>query len=197
MSEHANDTTSFTHAFDAFVNNYIEHSTAKNKGLITYYDEQWASPCLQVDLNKTLRDDEEVTWKPFLRDPNESLDNLEEALVITIPKDLKNLFCRYYSHDLNAQTENGKLTILQVWNEEDFDRLQKNLIAHVLMKRRLKQDDTLFFALTDEDGFILSIMLSTGAVMLEQVGKVPQREIASSLTEFMSQLTPAPVLVSL
>ena len=75
------------------------------------------------------------------------------------------LFCRYFSHDINATAEQGGLTLLQAWNEEDFDRLQKNLIAHVLMKRRLKQADTLFFALTDEEDLLLSILLETGEVV--------------------------------
>jgi SecY interacting protein Syd len=74
---------------------------------------------------------------------------------------------------------------------------QKMGIAHVLMKRRLKQDDTLFFALTDEEDYILSVVLKTGAVMLEKVGKEPHREIAKNISEFIAQLKPLPVLVTL
>jgi SecY interacting protein Syd len=187
----------FTEAFDAFVQSYIDNSTKDNMGLLTYFDKEWISPCFQIAEYEDNDDGDEVLWKPFLRKHSESIANLEEALEIIIPSELQQLFCRYYSHDLNATTEHGKLTILQVWNEEDFDRLQKNLIAHVLMKRRLKQDETLFFALTDEEDYILSIMLSTGAVMLEKVGKAPQREIAPNLTAFMAGLSPAPEFVSL
>lgn len=197
MSSQVVLTNPFTEAFDAFVQSYIDCSTKDNMGLVTYFDKDWISPCFEIAKSEDSEDGDEVPWKPFLRQQSESLANLEEALDIIIPIELQQLFCRYYSHDLNASAEHGNLTILQVWNEEDFDRLQKNLIAHVLMKRRLKQDETLFFALTDEEDYILSVMLSTGAVMLEKVGKAPQREIAPNLTAFMADLKSAPEFVSL
>lgn len=197
MSSQVPQNNLFTEAFDTFVHAYIDHSSKDNKGLVTYFDKDWLSPCFPNDSAEGAVDGDEVSWKPFLRNDHASLSNLEEALEITIPAELQALFCRYYSHDLNAEAQYGKLTILQVWNEEDFDRLQKNLISHVLMKRRLKQAETLFFALTDEEDFILSILLSTGAVMLEKVGKEPQREIAPNLSAFMADVKPAPEFVNL
>lgn len=166
-------------------------------GLLTYFDKDWDSPCFQKEGLEGIVDEQEIQWRPSIRKDGATLQNLEEALEVTIPFELQQLFCRYYSHDLNAQTENGNLTLLQAWNEADFDRLQKNLIAHVLMKRRLKQDDTLFFALTDEEDYILSVVLKTGAVMLEKVGKEPHREIAANISDFIAQLRPLPVLVTL
>ena len=197
MPSQPNSTSSFSEVFDKFVQSYIEHSNKDNMGLLTYFDKEWDSSCFQKEGLADILDEQEIEWRPYLRAQTASLQNLEEALEITIPVDLQQLFCRYYSHDLNAQTEHGNLTLLQAWNEEDFDRLQKNLIAHVLMKRRLKQDDTLFFALTDEEDYILSVVLKTGAVMLEKVGKEPHREIAANLSDFIAQLKPLPVLVTL
>ena len=204
MSVPENFTDPFTQALDNFVQSYIDRSSKDNMGLVTYFDSDWLSPCVLDHDNKPMlasalnvpSDGSEVAWRPYLRE-QQTLANLEQALEIKIPSQLQQLFCRYYSHDLNASTEQGKLTILQAWNEEDFDRLQKNLIAHVLMKRRLKQHDTLFFALTDEDDFILSVMVSTGAVMLEKVGKPAEREIAPDLLTFFNQLSPEPECVSL
>ncbi len=186
---------SFATKFDQLIEAYVKQSNADNMGLVTYFDKDWLSPCVQN--NSEYEQDQEVSWRPYLRLEPASLRNLEEALEISIPAALQDLFCRYYSHDINASAEHGNLTILQAWNQEDFDRLQKNLIAHVLMKRRLKQADTLFFALTDEDDFILSILVSTGAVMLEKVGQEPHREIAANLVEFMANLKPLPLLVTL
>jgi SecY interacting protein Syd len=187
----------FITVFDTFVQSYIDHSTKDNMGLVTYFDKDWDSPCFQTQDLKDIDEGQKLEWRPFLRAEKASLHNLEEALEISIPTELQQLFCRYYSHDLNAQADYGNLTLLQVWNEDDFDRLQKNLIAHVLMKRRLKQADTLFFALTDEEDYILSIALKTGAVMLEKVGKEPHREIAPNLADFIAQLKPLPELVTL
>lgn len=197
MPSQTDPSSSFTEVFDKFVQSYIDQSTKDNMGLVTYFDKDWNSPCFQTQGTPDIDNNEELEWHPFLRTDKASLHNLEEALEIKIPADLQVLFCRYYSHDLNAKADYGNLTLLQVWNEDDFDRLQKNLIAHVLMKRRLKQEDTLFFALTDEEDYILSIVLKTGAVMLEKVGKEPHREIAPNLADFIAQLSPLPVLVTL
>ena len=58
------------------------------------------------------------------------------------------------------------------------------------MKKRLKQEPTLFFALTDEDDFVLSVLNSTGEVVLEQVGRPPKKVISPSLPEFIATLRP-------
>jgi len=195
--------TRFNTVFDQFVQSYIEASNASNQGLLTYFDKDWFSPCLMKDedvlINNSinLTHDNLVTWAPFSRGGEENLANIERALEISIPAELHYLFCGYYSHDLSAEAADGSLTILQAWNEHDFERLQKNLIAHVLMKRRLKQADTLFFALTDEDEIILSVELDSGAVVAERVGKKPHKQIANNLSEFIGSLKPVPVLVEL
>ena len=58
------------------------------------------------------------------------------------------------------------------------------------MKRRLRQRDTLFFAVTDEDDFVLSVLNETGEVVLERVGKEPQEILATDLTSFLQSLKP-------
>jgi SecY interacting protein Syd len=211
----------FTQAFDNLVANYIKTANTDNKGLLTYFEQDWPSPCVELfnDNSAGLQQDALVNWQPVLRhacasskvneesqstaqltnlsDASINLSNLEKALEITLPVQAHALFCRYFSHDINASAEQGGLTLIQAWNEEDFDRLQKNLISHVLMKRRLKQADTLFFALTDEEDLLLSILLETGEIVLEVVGKEPHQLISPNLTTFMASLTPRPVLVSL
>jgi len=59
-----------------------------------------------------------------------------------------------------------------------------------LMKKRLKQAPTLFFALTDEDDFVLSVLNETGEVVLEQVGRPPKEIISPSLGDFIATLSP-------
>lgn len=195
--------TSFTAVFDQFVESYINESNPSNQGLLTYYDEEWLSPCL---INETSQandstfvplDNDLVAWRPFSRGLKHDLSNIESALEINIPAELSYLFCGYYSHDFNALAPDGPLTILQAWNEHDFERLQKNLIAHVLMKRRLKQPDTLFFALTDQDDIILSIDVATQAVVVERVGKEAHKKVADNLSDFIQHLSPVPALVEL
>ena len=79
---------------------------------------------------------------------------------------------------------------MQIWNDDDAERLQQNLIGHVLMKRQLKQPETLFFALTDEEDFIVSVDNASGQVVLEQVGKPAQQVLAQDLAEFLATLQP-------
>ena len=114
-------------------------------------------------------------------------DQLNEAL---------DSFINTYIHDLPATTERGDLDILQAWNEDDFERLQKNLISHVLMKRRLKQAETLFFATTDQEDFIISVDVGSGNIMLEQVGKVATEVLAPDLASFMKTLKPRNVVLT-
>jgi SecY interacting protein Syd len=59
------------------------------------------------------------------------------------------------------------------------------------MKRRLKQPETFFIALTDEDDFILTVHNTSGEVMLEQVGLLPKEVVAPNLAEFLQSIQPS------
>ena len=80
------------------------------------------------------------------------------------------------------------MALLQVWNQDDFDRLIGNLIGHALAKRRSKSPLTLFFACTDQDDYFLSLDNRSGRVLLEQPGVPPVRQVAENLTEFLQRL---------
>lgn len=189
----------FENVWDAFIQSYVDASNEQNRGLITTYEPEWPSQCVNLSSIGGVKNEEgeDCEWCPVKYNDQPSLENLASALEITIPADFETLMGRYYSLDLNAEHERGPLTILQVWNEQDYERLQKNLIAHVLMKRRLKQADTLFFALTDEDDIVISIELDTQAVVLEPVGKPAQEVLSDNLHDFIAALRPLPQFVSL
>ncbi len=184
--------------FDSFVNAYIDLAGDDDRQLLTEYDADWFSPCLLLGKEQLadLADGEQTAWRPLLQPASSHLGDLAKALEIDIHPQLETLFCRYYGHDLPATTERGDLDILQAWNQDDFERLQKNLISHVLMKRRLKQPETLFFATTDQEDFIISIDVASGKVMLEQVGKVPKEVLADDLSSFIKSLQPRNVVVT-
>lgn len=183
---------------DSFINSYIDLVGNDNRELLTDFDADWLSPCLlasEAELADT-PDGDKTTWRPHLQSASSHLGDLAKALEIEIHPDLEALFCRYYSHDLPAVTERGELDILQAWNQDDFERLQKNLVSHVLMKRRLKQPETLFFATTDQEDFIISIDVASGNVVLEQVGKVPTEVLAHNLASFMETLRPRKIVLT-
>ena len=113
----------------------------------TEYDEQWRSPCEQGKA-----DEESCYWQPtFINDldattiDHEQLTftNVESALSIDLHPDIKNYFTCMFSADLDAVCQEGQLSLLFAWNLEDFQRLQENIIGHILMKQRLKQAETI------------------------------------------------------
>ncbi len=177
---------SLTEQLDEFVSTYVK--LAGDDGLKVPYDSKWPSACY----DDVVGDGERVTWTPKKQSGKCSFDNVETALSLTIHPDYCQFFTSYFSENLSAKASQGNCELLQVWNEEDFTRLQENLIGHVLMKQRLKQQPTLFFGLTDEEDFILSVINETGEVALEQVGRPPQKILAASLAEFIAALTPFP-----
>lgn len=173
-------------ALDSFIVKYIEEHQGQNRDLVIDYDENWPSECyMDVQPNG------QVPWRPKIRSNVGSFDALESALNLKMNDQLSVYFSRYWSDNLNAKNVRGNLQLLQAWNQADFERLQENLIGHILMKRRLKQPETWFFAVTDEDDFILSVDNQTGAVVLERVGLLPQEVLAENLATFIEQLSPA------
>jgi SecY interacting protein Syd len=148
-------------------------------------DEQWPSPCLSSDY-----DDNHQHWQPYEINKPISFGNVEEALEITIHPDFKTYFTTLYSDTLDASCDEGALSLLFAWSESDFQRLQENLIGHVLMKQKLKQPLTLFFALTDDDNMILSLNNDSGEVWVEKVGNKAHKKVADSLTSFIHMLIP-------
>lgn len=173
-------------ALDLFVEKY--QSSAKSKGveLSIEYDANWPSDCY-VRVGESA---EHVPWQPQLREQPADFSGMEHGLDMLIHPDIKAFYSRYWSDNLSAVTSKGCLQVLQAWNPEDFERLQQNLVGHVLMKRRLKQPETLFFGLTDQEDFILTIDNQTGKVMLEQVGVKPTECLASNLAEYLLNLEP-------
>ncbi|WP_264358393.1 SecY-interacting protein Syd [Brumicola pallidula] len=112
---------------DSFINAYIDLAGDDKRQLLTEFDADWLSPCLlfsEIQLTDVTTG-EKMAWRPQLQPVSSHLGDLAKALEIDIHPQLETLFCRYYSHDLPATTERGDLDILQAWNQDDFERLQK------------------------------------------------------------------------
>jgi SecY interacting protein Syd len=147
--------------------------------------EDWPSPCEQG-----LHQEVFSLWQPTKVKEALTFDNVESALEVQLHQDIKQYFTTMYSDSLDASCSEGDLSLLFAWNEKDFARLQENIIGHILMKTKLKQKLTVFFAITDDEDHILSLDNATGAVWVEKVGCEPHKKIADSLAEFIEQLTP-------
>ncbi len=159
---------------------------------IVEQDDEWPSPCEKRATEQKSLAEGEVYWQPTAIEKNEGLsfENVESALNLTLHNDIKTYFTLLYSESLDARCDEGELSLLFAWNKKDFERLQENLIGHILMKQRLKQKETIFFAVTDEEDMIISIDNASGSVWVERVGCKPHKQLSDSLVQFISQLTP-------
>ncbi|MDX1538224.1 SecY-interacting protein [Arsukibacterium sp.] len=150
-----------------------------------------ADPASPAPCQLAVLDDNQVSWQPVRQQPPADFSNIEQALELSLHPDIKQFYSLYYGAGLGASHSRGPLQLLMVWDQDDLARLQENIIGHILMKRRLKQPETVFFALTDDDNILLSVLNRSGEVYLETVGKDVKEKLAESLADFFSQLSPA------
>lgn len=201
MTSTIQNETNLVDILKKFSAEYVYQYQLKHKHLpIIEHDEEWPSPCeLPCDpknVDYSLLSTGEVFWQPTVMqtttelEPKFNFDNVESALEIVLHCDIKKYFTSLFSESLDASCEEGNLSLLFAWNDADFQRLQENLIGHILMKRRLKQAETVFFAVTDEEDMIISIDNQSGSVWVERVGCEPHKQLAKSLSEFISILKP-------
>lgn len=146
------------------------------------------SPCVITTLEG------EVWWhpRPFTLAPN--LDAVERALDIRLQASVSAFYTSQFSGDMTGTLGSQPMSLLQAWSEEDFIRVQENLIGHLVMKRRLKQSPTLFIATTDSELEVVSVCNMSGEVLLEQLGTGKRQVIAPSVEIFLNRLQPLIVI---
>ena len=149
------------------------------------FDEQWQSPCEGDRVG-----DDMVTWSAVKRDVTLTLNNIEEALDITLHPSIHALFCSFYADGIPCLFDGHPIDLIQVWNEDDFKLLQENMIAHFMMQKRLKQPASMFIASCSDEMQVISILNETGEVQLETLGKKQEAILAPNLAEFLAKLQP-------
>ncbi|MGQ7804583.1 SecY-interacting protein [Hafnia alvei] len=143
-----------------------------------------ASPCV------VHTDNEKVYWKPQPAVASDGLSGISRALDIQLHEDIVPFFTSQYAGDMSAVLGDLALDLVQVWSEDDLQRLQENQIGHLVTQRRLKLSPTLFLATTDSELQLISLCNLTGNVLLEQFGSKQREVLAESLSEFLSRLQP-------
>lgn len=151
------------------------------------HDPLWPSPCELAQASEG----QSVKWQPVLREERLDFSDTEDALDICFHHSVKDFLGRYFSDSIAASYQGHSLELVQAWNEADSRRLQENLIAHILMQRRLRQKETLFIASCENDLQVISVVNETGEVVLETLGRNEREPLAPDLATFLNQLEPA------
>ena len=156
-----------------------------DKLLSTAFDKDWRSRC-EVHSNS-----QHTWWRPVPQSPKVDFSGLEHALEQQFHPDILAWYSTYWSGNLEASSDDGPVSLIQLWNQDDFERLKGNLVGHAMTKQRQGQPLTVFFATTDPDSEqFLSIDCNSGEVLLEEPGKPPIKRVETHLGKFLSRLTP-------
>jgi SecY interacting protein Syd len=158
------------------------------------FDAEWRSLCEISHNNETgiSANSDLIAWKPVPQVPKVDFAGLANALETTIHPDLVAFFSSFWSSTIEATSIEGHASLIQLWNQEDFDRLIENYIGHSIAKKQIKEPLTFFFATTEADSeYFLSVDNTSGAVLLEEPGRPPLKQVDDNLLNFLQRLKPA------
>ncbi|EOS96013.1 SecY interacting protein Syd [Erwinia tracheiphila PSU-1] len=173
IDETARALTDFTRCYcDAWLGKY-GHPPASSE-LYTV-----PSPCVQESTEGR------VFWLPQPFTLAKNLDAVERALELRIQPSVVAWYTAQFAGDMEITVDELSCTLLQTWSEDDFVRLQENLIGHLIMQRRLKLSPTLFIATTPSEQEVISVCNLSGEVVLEQTGSKRRKVLSNHIIDFL------------
>ncbi|OKP02130.1 SecY-interacting protein [Xenorhabdus eapokensis] len=178
-------TFNVTEALSDFTRRYVELWQEKT-GFPPASSELYGipSPCIE-------RTGEDVVhWLPRPFSAQEKLSKVETALEIRLQDSIHDYYVMQFAGDMTARFAGQNFSLIQVWSEDDFIRLQENLIGHLLTQKRLKLSPTVFIGTTDSDMGLISVCNLTGQVIFEQFGRHERKTLSADLASFLSVTDP-------
>ena len=180
-------------ALEEFINKYHQHHQQTLNELPRYYPMGEYSKCIVDDYNS--EDDEKfVHWKPVVRAKIANFENVEDALEIKLHQDINEFYGKLFSASVYFDSEFGCGELIQPWNDNDFELLQKNIIGHLMMKKKLKQAPTWFIGTINDSDKMITVDNENGSVWVEIPGNVPSEPLADSLELFFNKLRVKPTI---
>jgi len=142
------------------------------------------SPCVEADSGF------EVAWKPVARDPQGDLAGVEKGIELRLHEDITVFYGAQFSGDMAARFQDLEFDLLQVFSEDDGQRLQENILGHLVTQRRLKLKPTVFIGAMEAEDKVISVCNLTGQVILETLGKDIREVLAADIETFLQLLQP-------
>ena len=135
------------------------------------------SPCIISSL------EDYVIWQPKPNNGEQNVNAVERAMDIVVQPAVHAFYATQFAGDM-------PLTLLQTWSEDDLQRVQENLIGHLVTQKRLKLSPTLFIATLDSELDVISVCNLSGEVIKETIGTRNRETLAPSLADFLTRLEP-------
>nr|WP_272930040.1 SecY-interacting protein [Enterobacter cloacae complex sp. ECC445] len=142
------------------------------------------SPCIISSL------EDYVTWQPKPFSGEQNVNAVERAMDIVVQPAVHAFYTTQFAGDMPARFADITLTLLQTWSEDDLQRVQENLIGHLVTQKRLKLSPTLFIATLDSELDVISVCNLSGEVVKETIGTRNREMLAPSLADFLTRLEP-------
>ncbi|MFH2500505.1 SecY-interacting protein [Klebsiella indica] len=131
-----------------------------------------------------------VFWQPQPFSLAQNINAVERALEIVVQQALHSYYTTQFAGDMQACFADETMTLLQSWNPDDFQRMQENLIGHLVVQKRLKLSPTLFIATLESELEVISVCNISGEVIKETLGTRRRTTLSPSLVSFLNQLKP-------
>jgi len=181
-------------ALDALFTRYLNLVKEETNDLpLVEFTPPWPSPCdikqTEHIESKNEEKDNLSYWKPTSRVNHKLFDELEIALELCFRDDFKQFYGSFWSNGICVEREDINFSLIQIWNEEDQEKLKENILGHAFAKLKSKQPLSYFIGCTFGDD-VICIDHESGEVVLEKPGRKAHKVLAPSLELFLLSLHP-------
>lgn len=175
-------------ALDALFIRYLNLVKTETNALPSVnFTPRWPSPC---DVKTDIPEQNNVSyWKPSPREDLTIFAELEKALEITFREDFKQFYGSFWSNGICVEREDINFSLIQIWNEEDQEKLKENMLGHAFAKLKSKHPLNYFIGCTFGDD-IICLDHESGEVVLERPGRKAHKVLSPSLEVFLLSLSP-------
>jgi len=175
-------------ALEALFTRYLNLVKAEHNHLPSVqFDPPWPSPCALPQEKNC--EDNTVYWKPSPRKESNIFNDLEKALEISFRPEFVEYYASFWSNGICVERDDINLSLIQIWNEEDQEKLKENILGHTFAKLKSKQALSYFIGCTHSDD-VICIDHETGEITLEKPGRKAHKVLAPSLETFLLSLNP-------